>query len=43
MTSITETERDDALDAVVVVWPPRWYFGVAIVYSLLMVWLPLVK
>jgi hypothetical protein len=31
MTSITETEK---LDAVVVVWPPRWYFGCAIVFAL---------
>jgi hypothetical protein len=42
MKTITETDKDNALEAgaVVVVWLPRWYFGCAIVYSLLMVWLP---
>ncbi len=33
MVSIIETEKDDARDAVVVVWPPRWYFGCAIVWQ----------
>lgn len=42
MVSITESEKDNARDAVVAIWPPQWYFGTAIAYSLLMVWLPLV-
>jgi hypothetical protein len=42
IVSVTETEKDDTVDAVVAVWPARWYFGVAIAYSLVMVWLPMI-